>query len=95
MFQPLAADTPAHVEAAVIAALSHASSPVWDEALKGVTNSMFWLMWFGLLHLLRRMTGGYHPPTEEGELTPARRAVAVLSLVVFALLFMPTPMSSY
>jgi membrane-associated protease RseP (regulator of RpoE activity) len=84
-----------HGSAAVLDALRHASSPVWGDLLKGVTNSMFWLMWFGVLHLLRRMTGGYHPPTEGGELTPARRAVAILSLVLFALLFMPTPMSSY
>jgi membrane-associated protease RseP (regulator of RpoE activity) len=79
----------------LVQALSHASSPLWAEALRGFTNSVFWLMWFGLLLLLRRATGGYHPPTEEGELTPGRRAVAVLSLVLFALLFMPTPMSSY
>lgn len=81
--------------AAVLSAFSHASSPVWQDVLEGVSSSLFWLVWFGLLHLLRRMTGGYHPPTEAGELTPKRRAIAVLSLVLFALLFMPTPMSAY
>lgn len=84
-----------HGSAALMSALSHASSPVWQDVLEGVSNSLFWLVWFGLLHLLRRMTGGYHPPTEAGELTPKRRAIAVLSLVLFALLFMPTPMSAY
>jgi membrane-associated protease RseP (regulator of RpoE activity) len=84
-----------HGLGAVASALAHPSSPLGEEVLRGLSNSMFWLVWFGLLHLLRRLTGGYHPPTEEGELTPGRRAIAILSLVLFALLFMPTPMSTY
>ena len=36
-----------------------------------------------------------HPPTGPGTLSPARRAVAVLCLVLFVLLFMPTPLAEY
>jgi hypothetical protein len=52
-------------------------------------------MWFGMLHLMKRMSGRDHPPTEPGELTPARKAVAAITLALFALLFMPTPWSVY
>ncbi|MBI4955346.1 MAG: site-2 protease family protein [Myxococcales bacterium] len=48
---------------------------------------LVWVVWFVLLMLVRR-----HPPTEPGELSKGRRAVAVLCLVLFVLLFMPTPM---
>jgi hypothetical protein len=58
-------------------------------------NSLPWFAWFLLMHLLRRFGGSDHPPTEPGELSPKRRWVAVLSLVVFVLLFMPTPWSKY
>ena len=42
-----------------------------------------------------RVGGRDHPPTEPGELHPVRKGLAVLSLVLFALLFMPTPWSTY
>lgn len=55
---------------------------------------MIWLVWFVLLALLMRATGGNHPPTESDTeaLTPGRRAIGVLCLILFAVLFMPTPM---
>jgi membrane-associated protease RseP (regulator of RpoE activity) len=58
-----------------------------------LTTGAVWLVWFGLLALLRRMTGGvWHPPTDLGEtLSGGRRAVAVLCLVLWVVLFMPTP----
>lgn len=59
-------------------------------------NSAFWLVWFGLLFLLARLSGGVeHPPTEPGPLSPVRRKVAWFTLVLFALLFMPTPLATY
>jgi membrane-associated protease RseP (regulator of RpoE activity) len=60
-----------------------------------VENSLTWLVWFGLLSLLGRMMGPDHPPVEAGALSPARRGVAVLCLMLFILLFMPTPLASY
>lgn len=57
-------------------------------------NSLFWLFWFAILGLLARLSGGSdHPPTERGELSPWRRGVAWFSLVLFVVLFMPTPLS--
>jgi membrane-associated protease RseP (regulator of RpoE activity) len=58
-----------------------------------LSASLPWLVWFVVLTLLERLSGG-HPPTEPGELSPVRRVVAVATLVLFVLLFMPTPMMS-
>lgn len=51
----------------------------------------FWAVWFVLLLAL----GKPHPPTEPGPLGPVRTAVAIGCLVLFVLLFMPTPLSTY
>ncbi len=59
---------------------------------RAVEPGMIWAVWFVLLYGLVRMTGGNHPPTEPGELSAGRRAVAIACLVLFVLLFMPTPM---
>jgi membrane-associated protease RseP (regulator of RpoE activity) len=56
-------------------------------------NSTFWLVWFALLWGMRRMSGQNHPPTDPSTLSPARRVVALACLVIFVLLFMPTPMA--
>jgi len=62
---------------------------------QAVSNSMSWLIWFGLIHLMLRAGGRDHPPTEPGELSPVRRAIAIVSLLFFILLFMPTPWAAY
>ena len=67
----------------------------WAGLGQAVENSVFWLIWYVLTGAIQRAGGGDHPPTEPGELHPVRKALAVLSLVLFVLLFMPTPMSTY
>jgi membrane-associated protease RseP (regulator of RpoE activity) len=64
-------------------------------ALDEVGPGMIWLVWFLVLYVLRRLSGGNHPPTEPGELSPRRRVIAVLCLLLFVALFMPTPMRAY
>jgi membrane-associated protease RseP (regulator of RpoE activity) len=61
----------------------------------GTNQVLFWLVWYVMIHVIRRFGGDDHPPTEPGELSPVRKGVAVLSLVMFALLFMPTPWGVY
>jgi membrane-associated protease RseP (regulator of RpoE activity) len=64
-----------------------------DSLGQPIVNSVFWLTWFIVTGIIARASGGAaHPPTEPGALSPARRAVAVVTLVFFFLLFMPTPM---
>lgn len=56
---------------------------------------LFWLIWYLVILVIMRLGGANHPPTEPGPLSPVRKGLAVLSLVLFVLLFMPTPMSAY
>lgn len=58
-------------------------------------NSAFWLFWYGITGGMAKMTGADHPPYEPGPLGPARTAVAWACLILFALLFMPTPIALY
>lgn len=49
-----------------------------------------WLVWFVLLLVLGRVFGMDHPPAGDAPLSPKRRAIAVGTLVLFVLLFMPS-----
>ncbi|MEM9696090.1 MAG: site-2 protease family protein, partial [Myxococcota bacterium] len=52
-----------------------------------------WLVWFGLLFGMRWLSGPDHPPTDaDATLSPLRKAIAVATLIMFALIFMPTPL---
>ncbi len=64
----------------------------WSGLGTALSNSSFWLVWFVVLGLLGGRTGHAHPPTEPGPLGRGRVAVGVFTLVLFVLLFMPTPM---
>ena len=70
-------------------ALGTSQLSVWA----AVSNSLTWIVWYALLGLLARLGGREHPPFEPSELSPARRAVAWVCLVLFVLIFMPTPLA--
>lgn len=48
-----------------------------------------WLVWAAVLLVMRRFAGKKHPPVEPGELSPGRKVIAALTLVLFLMLFMP------
>ncbi len=54
-----------------------------------------WITIFILLMVLRRLSGSRHPPVDQSELSPRRRIVAIVTLALFVLLFMPTPWVVY
>lgn len=59
-------------------------------------NSLFWLVWYGVLGLIGRLSGGAdHPPVGPEELGPGRKAVGWITLGLFAALFMPVPYAVY
>jgi membrane-associated protease RseP (regulator of RpoE activity) len=58
-------------------------------------NASFWLFWYLIIRVIKRVGGADHPPTEPGALSPVRKGLAVLSLLLFVLLFMPTPLAAY
>ncbi len=62
-----------------------------------VNNSTFWLVWFFITGLMGRMggAGGDHPPYEDTHLPSGRKAIGAVCLVLFVLLFMPTPLAAY
>lgn len=49
-----------------------------------------WLMWAVVLYLMTRVAGSDHPPTDNDVLSRRRRWIAIATLALFALLFMPT-----
>jgi membrane-associated protease RseP (regulator of RpoE activity) len=52
-----------------------------------------WLVWFGLLFLMKRMSDGrYHPPVGETPLPRSRVALFWVVCVSFVLTFMPVPL---
>ena len=72
--------------------------PIWMKKSElpvdvAIMNSSAWLVWFVVLSVITRVSGRDHPPVEAGPLSPARRVVAWATLVLFLLLFMPTPFS--
>jgi membrane-associated protease RseP (regulator of RpoE activity) len=51
-----------------------------------------WLIWFVMIGMMRRMTGGVnHPPVDDKVLPRSRRALFYLMVVVFVGVFMPVP----
>ncbi|HEY5451154.1 MAG TPA: site-2 protease family protein [Polyangia bacterium] len=51
-----------------------------------------WLVWFLLIGLMRRLTGGVnHPQVDDQPLAPSRRALFWLMVIVFVAVFMPVP----
>jgi membrane-associated protease RseP (regulator of RpoE activity) len=68
----------------------------WELVLRDFAAGMNWIAWGMVLAVLARLGGGIaHPPTDDGELSPGRRRVAWLCLVLFVLLFMPSWMRTY
>lgn len=49
-----------------------------------------WLVWGVVLYLMTRVAGSDHPPTDNDRLSRRRRWIAIATLALFALLFMPT-----
>jgi len=66
-----------------------------EAVMRAIEMSVFWLAWFGFLFLLKFLSGKNHPPVEPGQLSRTRKIIAVACLLLFILLFMPTPWSQY
>jgi membrane-associated protease RseP (regulator of RpoE activity) len=76
------------------------SLPVWRGTSSlsyadALSYSMFWLVWYVVMGVLGRVGGHEHPPCEPGALSPGRVWVARGTLLLFVLLFMPTPLVQY
>jgi len=64
------------------------------DGVKYAANGAPWLVWAGLLLVLRRVSGGvYHPPVGGAPLSRRRRWLVFSMAVVFLLIFTPVPLS--
>jgi membrane-associated protease RseP (regulator of RpoE activity) len=59
-----------------------------------INACLVWFVWFGMLWVLGRMTGGLnHPPIdEEAPLSPGRKLLFWVVAIAFLLIFMPVPL---
>ena len=63
-----------------------------DTAWYAFDGALPWLVWTAMIGVMRRMGGGeYHPPVGDAPLTPGRRALAILTLLIWILIFTPIP----
>jgi membrane-associated protease RseP (regulator of RpoE activity) len=76
----------------VVPVLLGRSSQGWDAAIMSSTS---WLVWYGVTGIMSRVSGPEHPPFEPEPLGRGRQLVAVGCLLLFVLLFLPTPVSAY
>jgi len=60
-----------------------------DALFAGFAPGGQWLTWWILLRLMSRQGRPEHPPTDDDTLSPRRRIVAIGTLLLFVLLFMP------
>jgi membrane-associated protease RseP (regulator of RpoE activity) len=67
----------------------------WDDKIVysiAVGAAMPWLVWFILVKVLRRASGGVnHPPVDEAPLPKSRRVLFWVMVAVFVSVFMPIP----
>lgn len=75
---------------AIISALALRSGAGRRSLALGAQAGMPWIIWSGVLLLLRRLQGGrWHEPVGEEPLTRGRKAVLAVTAVAFVLIFMP------
>ncbi|MGC4070672.1 MAG: site-2 protease family protein [Polyangiaceae bacterium] len=65
------------------------------ETFPAVSSTSSWIVLTLLVLVITRSSGGVHPPVDEPGLDWRRKAIAVLTLLLFVLLFMPAPFVQY
>ncbi len=80
------------VYAAALCGYIALTTPHGQLSLGHFQPALIWGPWALVTRVVLRLSGDEHPPAGDDELTPARKAIAALSLALFVLLFMPLPM---
>jgi membrane-associated protease RseP (regulator of RpoE activity) len=71
---------------------AQAGHGVLEVFLFGIQGGLPWLVWAGIILLMRRMGGGvYHPPVGPEPLSPNRRRLGIVMACVFVMVFTPVP----
>ncbi len=80
------------VYALALAGYIASTTPHGQISLERFEPALIWGPWAVVTRVVLRLSGDEHPPAGDDPLTPARKAIALLCLVLFVLLFMPLPM---
>ena len=66
---------------------------LWSTWTIAIGAGMQWLVWYVMLGLLRRLSGGIdHPPVDDRPLPPSRAVLFAAVVASFILTFMPVPL---
>lgn len=65
------------------------------EMAPAISSTSAWLVWLVIIVAIQRYSGGTHPPVDDVSLDGKRRWVAIATLALFILLFMPSPFVQY
>jgi membrane-associated protease RseP (regulator of RpoE activity) len=66
-----------------------------EEVNPAISSTSAWVIWLAIMLIVRFRSGGTHPPVDDSVLGTKRRLVAIATLVLFVLLFMPSPFVQY
>jgi hypothetical protein len=81
---------------AVVAVLRSGFRGLNDEQLApALSSTSFWVLPLVIVLVILWRSGGTHPPVDDDSLDGKRRIVAMATLVLFVLLFMPAPLVYY
>jgi membrane-associated protease RseP (regulator of RpoE activity) len=96
MLIPLAVGVFAAVYFPTSQTLAHAGLPDGGIAFKIASSAgLMWLVWYVMLTLLRRLSGGIeHPPVDDRPLPKSRALLFWAVVLSFVLVFMPVPVRS-
>lgn len=75
----------------VLRGVKHGFGSVEASAWFPASSVTVWLTIFVLLSVMKRASGSDHPPVDDSRLSPKRRVIAVLTLLMFLAIFMPSP----
>lgn len=65
------------------------------ETAPALSSTSAWIVWLVIILMIQRFSGGTHPPVDDAALDTNRRGVAIATLALFILLFMPSPFVQY
>ncbi len=80
-----------HLVPVLLRAASDGFGSIGGEAWLAVSGVTIWLTLLLLLWIIGRTAGAEHSPVDDDRLDGKRRGIAVLTLALFVLLFMPSP----
>jgi membrane-associated protease RseP (regulator of RpoE activity) len=81
------------VEAGKLMGFSYKAQSFGNAVGAGISSAMPWFIWPLILYVLTRISGGIiHPPVGKDKLGKRGKILAIITFIMFILIFMPIPM---